>query len=131
MACVRQNTKFGVGELAVQLTSNFRGKVMITVAVNEQHRRSDIPKLSFIREVFAVVMAEEPNEVFQDDSPMIGSEGCMHRGELAQCFGFREPVFSKFIDGAGTKRSSMFLRPEVAGPGENSRRYSVGAIQGE
>ena len=47
----------------------------------------------------------------------------MHRGELAQCFGFREPVFSKFIDGAGTKRSSMVLRPEVAGPGENSRRY--------
>jgi hypothetical protein len=106
MACVRQNTKFGVGELAVQLTSNFRGKVMITVAVNEQHRRSDIPKLSFIREVFAVVMAEEPNEVFQDDSPMIGSEGCMHRGELAQCFGFREPVFSKFIDGAGTNSRS-------------------------
>jgi hypothetical protein len=59
MACVRQNTKFGVGKLAVQLTSNFRGKVMITVAVNEQHRRSDIPKLSFIREVLGVVMAEE------------------------------------------------------------------------
>ena len=43
MACVRQNTKFGVGELAVQLTSNFRGKVMITVAVNEQHRRRIFP----------------------------------------------------------------------------------------
>ena len=114
MACVRQNTKFRVGKLAVQLTSNFRGKVRITVAVNEQHRRSDIPKLSFIREVLGVVMAEEPNEVSQDDSPMIRSEGCMHRGELGQCFGVREPFFSKSIDGAGTQRSSIFLRPEVA-----------------
>ena len=122
MACVRQNTKFGVGKLAVQLTSNFRGKVRITVAVNEQRRRSDIPKLSFIREVFAVVMAEEPNEVCQDDSPMIGSDGCMHRGELGQCFGFREPLFSQSIDGAGTQRSSMFLRPEVAARGEDSSR---------
>ena len=84
MACVRQNTEFGVGKLAVQLTSNFWDKVGITVAVNEQHRRSDIPKLSFIREVLGVVMAEEPNEVSQDDSPMIGSEGCMQRGELGQ-----------------------------------------------
>ena len=64
MACVRQNTKFGVGELAVQLTSNL-GQSDDTVAVNEQHRRSDIPQRFSHPEVFAVVMAEEPNEVFK------------------------------------------------------------------
>lgn len=103
-----QSSAYGSLRSSCQAISG--AKEMSTVAVNEQHRCSEVPKLSFIREVFAVVMAKESNEVSHDDSPMVGSERCVHLRKTGSMLRIPETMLQRVGRRSGYEAIASFFR---------------------